>query len=361
MAITTKTGTVSYSAGYSYDTIAKGTQKFPYTAVYDSETNATTVTFGTCQHNYYGRSGYITVAITTLTVSDVEDSSIKGQSIFFTSGTTNGSQNYKVTGSPGINQIVIQHTNIIGEKSVKIAASTILRCYPNSSSVESGNSLQYSGSGNVTVTLGAYDGSVLYNADFVERKGALVATKWGATGNNQAVALVVEYSTIYSASSNTTEVKINNVRIRQSGMNNYPSTSSGTITIAATDNTADATSITFSHKQNTTGGYINYYPTLSESSIVLSHTEGLADPLRSITINVSADISLYSSAGSQWKFTFTMASSTLVIGSINDRTFGIPIDNGEELLFYQIYIDDGKAWQSADCHIDLRTQWLKSE
>jgi hypothetical protein len=48
MAITTKTGTVSYSAGYSYDTIAKGTQKFPYTAVYDSETNATTITFDTC-------------------------------------------------------------------------------------------------------------------------------------------------------------------------------------------------------------------------------------------------------------------------------------------------------------------------
>jgi hypothetical protein len=48
MAITTESGKVSYAAGYAYGDITKGTQSFPFTATYDSETNCTTVEFGTC-------------------------------------------------------------------------------------------------------------------------------------------------------------------------------------------------------------------------------------------------------------------------------------------------------------------------
>lgn len=365
MAITTKTGTISYKAGYAYDTIKQGTQKFPYTATYDSETNTTTVVIGTCQHQYYGKDGEESWALTTITATATEDTTIKTSCFVMTSGPTNGSSSSLKTfsGSPGISTLVIQHTNDIGSKSVKISASTVLRCYPSTSSVTSGNSSQYSGSGSTTVALGTYGGEKILNNAFLDRPGSLTGSKLGASGNMVVAALVMPFKTNYDITSGTTQIVFSRGYIRHRVKYGYSSSLkiSGTVTITPTDNTTEAQTVNVSYSGTTTGSLKNHIMTYSSSSVAVQHDITSEEILKYVTVSASINMKFTAKSGdAQLSWTFT-PSTTVATGTSYELVIGIPIDDGEELKFYDAYIDDGTAWQSADCFLDARTEWIESK
>jgi hypothetical protein len=109
---------------------------------------------------------------------------------------------------------VIQHNNNLGQKGIKVSASTQIRCYPNSSSVNSGNALTYTASGNVSVSLGNYNGEPIFNESFADRKGVLSMVEWPTTGYLRAFAFGINYSIKYDPVSNTSSVTFSNAKVK---------------------------------------------------------------------------------------------------------------------------------------------------
>lgn len=356
MAITTESGKVSYAAGYAYGDITKGTQSFPFTATYDSETNCTTVEFGTCQHEFHNRENGV-VAVTLITVEDASDSSNFQSTIFYTNESSVATKK-KYTGNPWYSTLVIQHNNNLGQKGIKVSASTQIRCYPNSSSVNSGNALTYTASGNVSVSLGNYNGEPIFNESFADRKGVLSMVEWPTTGYLRAFAFGINYSIKYDPVSNTSSVTFSNAKVKQRGAADKNTSCNCTITAVPLDNSSGKASTTMSYEETTNNNVEYYYPSLGFKTITVQHGTDGAE-FKQVQITIDGTFTVYVTSSSNWTISAALTSPAVNTGTINSKQLGIPIDNGESYDFYEVFIDNGKAWQKATLMFDKRTEWVK--
>ena len=356
MAVTTETGKVSYAAGYAYDTITKGTQSFPFTATYDSETNCTIVEFGTCQHEFHNRKNGV-VAVTLITVEDSSNSSNCQSTIFYTNESSVTTKK-KYTGSPWHSTLVIQHNNNLGQKGIKVSTSTQIRCFPNSSSVDSGNALTYTGSGSVSVSLGNYNGETLFNEAFSGRKGVLSMMSWPATGYLRAFAFGINYSITYNPASNTSSITFSNAKVKQRGASSKEVTCSCTITAIPLDNTSGKASTTMTYSETSDDSVEFFYPVVGSKTITVQHGTN-NEEFKQVQIAVDGTFTLYVSSSSKWTINAALTSPAANTGTIKSKQLGIPIDNGKTYDFYEVFIDDGAAWQRATLMFDKRTEWVK--
>ena len=141
-------GTLTYEAAYSAQNWT-GTVNVNYTAVYDPDTNRTTVMFEDCTHVYFGRNLYGTSYKTEITVAADDNPSSKGAAtiISASNATTNGGIK-TFTDTPTPASIVVQHSAEAGEKSITISCSTSITAYMSSST-----SAQTTGTGSGAATV----------------------------------------------------------------------------------------------------------------------------------------------------------------------------------------------------------------
>ena len=120
-----------------------------YTSSYDSKTNRTTIQFLQSEHSYYGRNNYSTTANTTITIKASDNPSEQKTVTFSTSGVTNmAGKSY--TGIPSPSEVVIQHSSTPGVKTVEISCSTVIYPLYPSSSYNTAQTANGSGSTSVT-------------------------------------------------------------------------------------------------------------------------------------------------------------------------------------------------------------------
>ena len=180
-----------------------------YTISYDAATNRSTVSFDRCLHNYTGRKGYSSSAVTTILVSAGDNPSSAASASFSTSGNTYPSgYNYLAVPSPAA--IVVQHSPGPGAKTVTIAGSTEISAYPNEnygvsqtnggagSRTETSHTIPYASTiagctagaqtlGAIQLTMNRYDASYQHVATFSCGGTTLAVSERFDTGLSQSV------------------------------------------------------------------------------------------------------------------------------------------------------------------------------
>lgn len=139
-----------------------GTVNINYTAVYDPETNQTTVTFAESSHEYFGRSGYGTSYSTNITVKADDNAASTATAVLAASGiTTNGGVN-PFYGTPSPVSVTVAHSSAAGDKSVTIAGVTSINAYMASTAIQLTTG---TGSGSVSVVTGTREEQGLVHID----------------------------------------------------------------------------------------------------------------------------------------------------------------------------------------------------
>ena len=117
-----------------------------YTTSYNSSTNETTITFGNVNWAYFGRSGWVTSAASTITVTAADNTSSSGSVSASISSSTNGGVK-TFTAAPSPTSVTVKHNGAAGTKSVNISISSSIFVNPTG-----GGSQQYTIKGNSTTT-----------------------------------------------------------------------------------------------------------------------------------------------------------------------------------------------------------------
>lgn len=134
----------------------EATVNINFTAEYDPATNRTTVTFDESSFAYFGRNQYGTSATANITVKAADNAGSSGNAALSTYGYTNGGVK-TFTGTPSPAQIVVQHSDAPGNKSVIISASSTISVYATSTATTQSTA---TGSGETTVKTGGLRGGI---------------------------------------------------------------------------------------------------------------------------------------------------------------------------------------------------------
>lgn len=150
-----------------------------YDAVYDQDTNRTTVTFRESSFAYFGRNGYGTTAKAAITVQAADNAAGSAASELSISGTTNGgSKTFTDTPTPAT--VTVQHSDSDGAKAVSISVSASVTAYMTSTAASPATG---TGSGSATEQVGERASSA---ARIVINGAAVKATPY--VGKNKAAA-----------------------------------------------------------------------------------------------------------------------------------------------------------------------------
>lgn len=156
-----------------------GSCEINYDAVYDAETNRTTVTFSESAFAYFGRSGYGTSATAAITVTAADNAGSSGAATLSTYGTTDGgSKSYPGTPSP--TTVTVQHGDNDGAKSVIVSATATVKAYMTSYAT---SQTEGTGSGSKTTQSGTRESTT---ARIMINGAATKATPY--VGKNKATA-----------------------------------------------------------------------------------------------------------------------------------------------------------------------------
>lgn len=145
-----------------------------FEAVYNAETNSTTITFKESSFSYYGRNSYGTSATAAITVKAADNTGSTGSATLSTYGYTNGGTK-TFTATPSPTTITVQHGDADGAKSVIISATATANVYMGSSATAQAKG---TGSGSVTEQTGTKDEkNVAIRIDGQTVKGTLYVGK----------------------------------------------------------------------------------------------------------------------------------------------------------------------------------------
>lgn len=197
-----------------------GEVNISYNAVYDPAANKTTVTFGECNHKYFGRSGWGTSASTSLTVMANDNQSSKGTATFSTYGTTNGGT-ATFSGTPSPASITVQHAEGTGIKAVVISGSTTIKVYATTTATSQSTA---TGSGSVSTSLAtAYILTLTRGTGVSSLAAAISSSSLRATGTSVVSGGMIYAGEVikltYSAASGYTNATCNvsNIGVVASG------------------------------------------------------------------------------------------------------------------------------------------------